>query len=130
MTRLRIPQGVVYILVGLATTGVHVGLALAARTAGLSPLAANFAGYATAVVFSYFGHALLTFRQHAWKAGQFVRFVVVSLFGLGLNQAIVHVSADRLHLPFWLSLVFVVLGVPPATFLLSKLWAFRQEREA
>lgn len=128
MNGLKLPQGVIYVLVGLATTGVHVGLALGARTAGLSPLAANFTGYAAAVVFSYFGHAFLTFRRHAWRGDQFARFVVVSLVGLGLNQAIVHVGADRLGLPFWVCLGLVVAGVPPMTFLLSKLWAFREDR--
>lgn len=128
MTLPRIPQGAVYVAVGLATTGVHVGLAMAARLAGLAPLAANFTGYVAAVVFSYFGHAWLTFRRDARSGAQFARFVVVSLVGLALNQLIVHVGSNLLRLPFWASLTGVVVLVPPVTFLLAKAWAFAERK--
>jgi putative flippase GtrA len=118
-------QGGVFALIGIVATGVHVVVALTARTAlALNPLMANFIGYACAVSVSYLGNAHLTFGRPARDAGQFTRFLFVSLLGLALNQAIVHLLVDRAHLPFWLALGPVVVLVPLLSFFLMKLWAF------
>jgi putative flippase GtrA len=118
-------QGGAFALIGLAATCVHVIMALAARSAlHLEPLAANFVGYGCAVGFSYIGNARLTFGRPAWDAGQFSRFLLVSLLGLALNQAIVHLLVDRAGWPFWLALGPVVVLVPLLSFVLLKIWAF------
>jgi len=118
-------QGGAFALIGIIATGVHVVVALTARTAlGLDPLVANFTGYACAVAVSYLGNAHLTFGRSARDVGQFARFLFVSLLGLGLNQTIVHLLVDRGHWPFWLALGPVVVLVPVLSFLLMKLWAF------
>ena len=118
-------QGGAFALIGLAATLVHVIMALGARSGlHLEPLAANFVGYGCAVGFSYIGNARLTFGKPARDAGQFSRFLLVSLLGLALNQAIVHLLVDRAGWPFWLALGPVVLLVPLLSFLLLKVWAF------
>jgi len=118
-------QGGAFALIGLVATGVHVAVALTARTAlRLDPLIANFIGYACAVGVSYVGNARLTFGRSARDAGQFARFLLISLLGLALNQAIVHLLVDRGHWPFWLALGPVVVLVPLLSFVLLKLWAF------
>jgi putative flippase GtrA len=128
-------QGGAFALIGIVATGVHVAVALTARTAfSLDPLVANFTGYACAVGVSYLGNARLTFGRSARDAGQFARFLFVSLLGLALNQTIIHLLVDRAHWPFWLALGPVVVLVPLLSFLLMKLWAFaggaRQARAA
>lgn len=114
-----------FAVVGLAATAVHVGVALVGHEyVGLAPLAANLAGYACAVAVSYFGNAWLTFGRPAADAGQFVRFVIISLLALVLNQLIVAYCTRVLEWPFAGALALVVAVVPLFTFAVSKLWAF------
>jgi putative flippase GtrA len=120
-------QGGAFALIGVLATLVHVVAALSARAGlGLEPLAANLVGYVSAVGFSYLGNARLTFGRPFRDAAQFVRFVLVSLLGLGLNQAIVYLLVERAGWPFWVALGPVVVLVPALSFALSKLWAFRR----
>lgn len=122
-------QGGAFALIGLAATLVHVVTALAARSGlHLQPLSANFAGYGCAVGFSYIGNARLTFGRPTRDAGQFSRFLLISLLGLGFNQAIVHLLVDRAGWPFWLALGPVVVLVPLLSFVLLKIWAFGEPR--
>lgn len=126
-----IRQGGAFAVIGLLATATHAGAALGSETAfGLAPLSANFIGYCTAVGVSYFGHTWITFRQPAMQGGQFLRFVVVSLSGLGLNQAIVYLTTHLAGWPLWAALIPATLLVPAFTFVLSKLWAFRAKGAA
>ncbi len=118
-----------FALVGVAATVTHLAVALGGReAAGLSPLAANLAGYLAAVGISYLGNARLTFRRRAWQGGQFARFLTVSLLGLGLTQALTWLLVMRLSWPFWAGLAVVAAAVPAMSFGLSRLWAFRPPR--
>ncbi len=105
-------------------THVAVALAVEALT-HVEPLYANFVAYCTAVGISYFGNAWLTFRTTALHGAQFLRFAVVSLLGLLLNQSIVYVLVHLAMWPFWAALIPAVTLVPIFTFFVSKLWAFR-----
>lgn len=119
-------QGAAFLVVGAAATATHVAVALLARAgAGAGPLAANFAGYAAAVMVSYLGNARFTFAAAVMHGPQLLRFVVVSLGGLALNQAITWLLVTRLGLPFIVGLAVVVTTVPVLTFLAARLWAFR-----
>lgn len=120
-------QGATFAVVGALATATHLITALAARKGlAASPMAANFAGYAAALGVSYLGNARWTFAQPALHGAQFVRFLAVSLAGLGLNQAITWLLAVRLGLPFWVALGAVVTVVPVFSFVVSRLWAFRE----
>lgn len=115
-----------FALVGAAATATHVAGALGARElAGASPLMANFAGYLLAVGVSYLGNARLTFRRAVWRGPQFARFLVVSLLGLLLTQALTWLLVQRLGWPFWAGLAVVAVAVPAMSFVLSRAWAFR-----
>jgi putative flippase GtrA len=119
-------QGVSFAGVGAAATATHVAAALAAHhLADASPMTSNFIGFAAAVAVSYLGNARLTFRRGAGDVGQALRFVVVSLAGLALNQALTWLLAERFSLPFWVALAAVVAGVAATSFVFSKLWVFR-----
>jgi putative flippase GtrA len=119
-----------FVIVGACATGTHVVTALGTERLGLDPLYANLAGYCAAVGISYFGNAWLTFRRPALHGGQFVRFAVVSLLGLLLNQSIVYVLVKLAGWPLWAALIPTVVLVPAFTFTLSKLWAFRSQQES
>lgn len=116
-----------FAIVGAAATGTHVAAALAARElGGLSPMAANFVGYLCAVGVSYLGNARFTFRRAVLHGPQFVRFVVVSLLGLALTQGLTWLLVEQAHWPFWAGLGVVAVAVPALSFVLQRLWAFRQ----
>jgi len=115
-----------FAVVGAAATLTHVVAALTARElAGLGPMNANFVGYLMAVGVSYVGNARLTFRRRALHGPQFMRFVVVSLLGLGVTQGLTWLLVQQLGWPFWAGLGVVAVAVPALSFGLSRVWAFR-----
>lgn len=121
-----VQQVPLFAVVGIAATLTHVAAALATRAlAGVAPLEANLVGYIAAVGVSYLGNARLTFRRPAWRGGQFLRFVVVSLLGLGVTQALTWLLVLRLGWPFWAGLGVVAVATPSFSFALSRAWAFR-----
>ncbi|MGA0607959.1 GtrA family protein [Phenylobacterium sp. VNQ135] len=118
-------QAAVFAAVGAAATGTHVAAALAFRhLAGLDPLTANLLAYLCAVGVSYLGNARLTFGRPALHGGQFLRFLVVSLFGLGVTQGLTWLLVEQAGWPFAAGLAVVAVVTPAATFTASKLWAF------
>lgn len=120
-TRRELPWFAIF---GIAASATHVAVALsAARWLGLSPLAANTVAFLAALGVSYFGNAVVTFRVEPWRISAFLKFCVLAVAGFILNQAIVYALTVRLGWPFWASLLVVVAVVPPATFVLSKVWA-------
>lgn len=123
--RLLVRQASRFVVVGGLATAVHVAAALAARTwLHASPLAANFTGYVCAVLVSYLGNSRWSFEQaHAWP--QFARFLVMSLSGLALNQALTWLTTSVLGLPFGVALALTVVAVPAFSFVLARLWVFR-----
>lgn len=114
-----------FFAVGVAATLTHlcVGLALYyALDLGLSALAANFGAFCVAYLVSYFGNATLAFPGTRLGPASFFRFLAVSLFSLGLNQAIVFALVDLAERPYWQALAVVLMTVPPLTFLAMKYW--------
>jgi putative flippase GtrA len=115
---------------GIAASATHVAVALsAARWLGMAPLTANTLAFVCALGVSYLGNAIVTFRVEPWRLAAFLKFCVLAVAGFALNQAIVYALTVRLGWPFWASLLIVVAIVPPATFLLAKLWALAPGRE-
>ncbi len=116
-------------LVGLSATLVHAGVyaALAALTLS-SALAANFIGYACAVLVSLVGHSHWTFAGHGQQstgAALTARFMVTSLSSLGLNTLLVWLVVHQAQLhPLW-AVPGMILIVPLLTYLLMKHWVFQ-----
>ena len=113
--------------VGVIATTVHVGIGLGLnKIAGVSPLSANLIAFCCALGVSFFGQTRLTFPDSSAGGGAFVRFAVVAVSGLGLNQLIVWVVTSLFAGPYWLALVIIIFTVPGITFLLLKFWALRR----
>ncbi len=110
--------------VGVAATLLHVGTALAAARLGLSPHAANGAGFAAALTLSYLGHGHYTFGAEVEHRRHGPRFLATASLGLVLSAAITQVVALWLGAPLALAMGVVAVAVPGATFLLCKLWVF------
>jgi putative flippase GtrA len=121
-------QGLVFAGVGVAATAIHFAVAMTVRYGwDGGPLQANFLGYCAAVAVSYMGNALLAFSAAPWRAKQMGRFLVASLTGLALGQAITWFVVEQLRLPFAGALVIVIIAIPAANFLAARHWVFRRD---
>ncbi len=112
--------------VGAGATIVHLAVAwIANRLGGIPPYTANFCGFLAAFSLSYLGHFYWTFSKLSGHAHHLPRFIVVALFGYALTNVIVWAVDDRGGYPFEAALGVILFAVPTATWLLSRLWAFR-----
>ena len=125
------PKGQVrrFLLVGLAATCVHYGMALLSANA-VNLYVANLLGYLAAVTVSYVGHQRFSFRlapEAISHAKQLPRFIVVSLGGLALSYLVLAIMRDLLDAANWLSLAAAAGLVPVCAFFFNKLYVFRTE---
>ncbi|HEX7944467.1 MAG TPA: GtrA family protein, partial [Phenylobacterium sp.] len=81
-----------------------------------------------AVGLSYVGNARWTFSAPLWSPAQAARFVVVSLAGLALNQALTAAFSQGLRWPPVASVIVAALAVPALSFVAARLWVFRSAR--
>ena len=109
-----IAQGFRFGLIGIVATFVHVLVFISCiELLGIEPLWANFPAFSVAIIVGFIGHFSWTFKQHkpanesVWSA-QLVKFVIVSLFGFGLNSAIVFLIVNLLHLPYWYAVLLML----------------------
>jgi putative flippase GtrA len=121
-------QIAIFAAVGALAALTHLTVvALLVEHARLEPLTANVAGFCIAFFVSFSGHARWTFPTAArqYSAAR-TKFFAVALTGFIINQtayaAALRFCGDRYYLPL---LAAVLVGVAAATFLLAKLWAFR-----
>jgi len=113
-------------LVGVAATAVHAAVGLILNgVLGVAPLWANLVAFLCALCVSFLGQTRLTFPDREADSAAFLRFSVVAVTALGLNQAIVWVVTSLFGGPYWLALTVIVTTVPAFTFALLKLWALR-----
>ncbi|MFB9232712.1 GtrA family protein [Pseudohalocynthiibacter aestuariivivens] len=111
--------------VGGMATLVHVIVAMMMRgTFGFSPLQANFTGFASALLFSYLGHAYWTFGKGLSREAQFLRFLFVALVGLVISSGAVLLLDVGLGLDFGIAMLAVAVLVPTATYLALRFWVF------
>ena len=113
--------------VGILATATHVGVGLGLHEgADMRPLWANLTAFGCALGVSFFGQTRLTFPDSTADGGAFVRFAVVAVSGLGLNQLIVWMVTSVFASSYWLALAIIVSTVPGLTFLFLKFWALRR----
>ena len=117
-------------LVGGLATLVHVGVFLSlADKIGFHPQMANLLAWLTAFVVSFLGHFLWTFQENPdgtqrRAADALVRFLGVSLLGLGLNSGIVMVMVGIIGASNAMAAVLMATLVPALLFAINRYWAF------
>ena len=67
-----------------------------------------------------------TFRATGGFATQFLKFFVVSVAGLGLNELAFWVFRGQLGIGVLISQCLAILCVLPFNFIVNKLWSFRE----
>ncbi len=117
--------------VGLLATLMHVTVAFTVHAhLGTTPQIANFVGFLSSVLLSYFGHANFTFGVTINHKIHLPRFVLLALIGLSVSSLITQVVVAQLGLPFAYAMGMVALIVPMATFVGAKFWAFAESSRA
>lgn len=105
-------------------TGLHVIIAAGyIQMVRADPPVANAIAFAAATLCSYALNTLWSFSS-APDGRNFRRFVLVSLLGCAL-AATVSGLAERSGFHYGVGIAFVVLTVPPMTFLLHSYWTYR-----
>ncbi|WP_240126888.1 GtrA family protein [Thermomonas alba] len=123
----HIPRPLRFIAVGCAAAAVHwlVVVALVEHS-GLAPLAANVLGWLVASTVSFAGHHHLTFRGHGVPVHDSARrFFLLSAFGFALNEATYALALHLSRIGYQLLLGAVLVFVAGITWILSRLWVFR-----
>lgn len=114
--------------VGVLATLMHISVAwLASQTILTNPFQANAAGFMAAFALSYSGHFYFTFGLVGGHRQTMLRFLLVSLAGLALSNAIVWLITVRLGLSFTLSMAAVGIAVPVGSYLIARAWAFNRQ---
>ena len=91
---------------------------------GLDENVAAFAGYATAIPFSFLGHRNFTFGSRGGARAELVRFAVVHAAGVLVAWASMQASS-RLGLHYAVGIVAAVVLVPLVSFLVLDRCVFR-----
>lgn len=120
-----VQQGARFGIVGLVATLLHMAVAWTVNRLGVTPYAANALGFAAGFVIAYLGHFYWTFGRRGNHLRHQLRFIVVSAVSFALGNGVIWLVVDRLGLSFDLALVVIVLVVPPTSWMLSRVWAFR-----
>lgn len=91
----------------------------------VSPLLGNFIAFLCAFSISYLGHARWTFDHKTHNHARLIKFMVVSLIGLGINSGFVWLLTYILHEPPRMAIIPMVCITPIVIFFINKWWVFR-----
>ena len=81
--------------------------------------------FAVAVVNNYLLNRWWTFRSSGTMSAEFLKFLVVSICGLVLNELVFWVFRAQLDLHVMVSQLLAIACVLPFNFVVNKLWSFR-----
>lgn len=87
-------------------------------------LTASATGFITALIFNYkynMKHVFVDLKEGMTKLKSSIVFLTTSLVGLGLNQLVMYILAERLHIYYILSKLFSIVSVGLWNFF-SKKW--------
>jgi len=91
---------------------------------GVESSAATFAGYATAIPFSFFAHRSLTFGSRGAIGIEMKRFAVVHAAGMFVAWSSMRAS-EFLDLHYGVGIVTAVVLVPLVSFVVLDRWVFK-----
>ena len=97
----------------------------AAETPFAVEIFASGLAFAVAVVNNYLLNRWWTFRSKGSFGGEFVKFLIVSIAGLGLNELAFWVFRGQLGIGVLVSQCLAILCVLPFNFIVNKLWSFK-----
>lgn len=78
-----------FVLVGGTNTAIDLGILFTLKTIGLAAITSNYISTSVALIFSFFANKKFTFKDKSTDKTQFIKFLVVTLFGLWVIQPVV-----------------------------------------
>jgi putative flippase GtrA len=118
-----------FIAVGCAAAATHWATAVGGIAVfALPPALANLIGWSIALLVSFSGHYLLTFRYQTkslWPALR--RFLLISGGGFAINEFAFVFLLKTTDIPYYWLLAIILVAVAGLTFVLSRYWAFRHK---
>ncbi len=116
-----------FVAVGCTAAATHWAIAVAGiGRLHLAPALANLIGWSIALLISFSGHYMLTFRSPKKSLlPAFGRFFLVSAGGFTANELAFVVLLQTTGLPYQHLLAAILVAVAILTFVLSRSWAFR-----
>jgi len=81
--------------------------------------------FVVAVINNYLLNRWWTFRSSGTMGSAFLKFLVVSLAGLVLNEVVFYAFRAQLHVNVLVSQLVAIACVLPFNFIANKLWSFR-----
>lgn len=86
----------------------------------------NSLGFVLAATNNYIWNRLWTFQsQSEAVAREYVSFVIIAIIGLGINNTIIYLLHERLHLNFYLSKLIAIGCVTLWNFTMNYVFTFR-----
>ncbi len=127
LLRSSAPEMVRFGIVGMAATLTHyLALILLVESGGLRATPATGIAFLLALCVTYLGQSYFVFRAADHGTSRLARFCMVALGGLAANSAMMFVVTESLGLSYHIGFVITLMIVPTASFILSKIWVFRQ----
>lgn len=109
---------------GVIATGIHVAVATPLiYLLHASQVSANGLAFVVANIASYLLNTLWSFGATPTR-GSYLRFLIVSLLGLGLTLGI-SAGAQATGFGYWAGLAMILSVVPAVTFVLHRAWTYR-----
>ncbi|MCD9024484.1 GtrA family protein [Cohnella silvisoli] len=120
-----------YGMVGGLGTLLHFGiLILLVESIKMTAVVSSVIGFIIVLAVSYYLNRYWTFStrimESHWR--NFMKYCVVSLFGLLLNTAIMYVTVELWHIRYLIGQAIVILVVPASNYLLNRSWTFTPQQ--
>lgn len=116
-------------IVGITATATHfLLLGAGVDLLHLPPVPVNAIAFSMAAFITFFGQLLWVFPGHdGLNRARVTKFLASLLAGMAGNTAIMAISTHGLGLPYQVGFLISLVLVPAGSFLLNKLWVFREE---
>ncbi|MEM6535536.1 MAG: GtrA family protein [Pseudomonadota bacterium] len=113
-------------LVGVTATFVHgFILWLLVEFAAVPASVATVIGFLIAFFVSYFGHYYITFGSKQPHKKSLPAYFATAAIGAGVNFLTFFIMTGLFDLNYWIAFAVVLVTVPPITFTLSRVFAFK-----
>ena len=121
-----IAEFIKFCVVGGSGVGVDFGITyLLKEKARINTYIANSAGFVCAATTNYILNRIWTFANHDPAiTQQYLTFLGISVVGLGINNGIIYLLADRMRMNFYLSKLFAIGTVTVWNFFMNYYFTF------
>ena len=114
------PRFVRFIVTGAANTLVHISVFSLLLYLQISVVMANVVAFMCANIFSFFASSYFVFKVNTSSFYFYWRFLILSIIGMTLSFFI-SVVCEKLQLHSYISVLGVVLIMPPVSYMLQKI---------